>query len=426
MHFLLSYSADHFDPDLPRDEHAHWGMSANVISRTIHAELAKRGDVTFIDATEPDRVEGQAFDAFIGIQRNFGPILERCTVGRSMLVGVNMHPAEHNDLLLDFVVRERLPAATLHALDMHDVHRRVRDLEAADSVLLFGNSRTLESYLSRGIPGEKIRMINYRVDLETERSRDRPAREWPETRILYSASEIGLRKGFDIVAALAEEADLGGLRGDLHIVGTPSYPHYRAKLDGLVDRLSPNVTNHGWLPASSAEYRTLLERSDYLLFPSLEEGQAGTVLDAMACGVIPLISPNCGVDFAPLGFCELEQASERNRELLRRACALSPAERSRLRQETLDYYDEFHAGFDGELARAIDELLAGSTASANGRGRTVAGRSTASSGPSAGLGGSAPSLRQRARRRYLEARLRWFNSWKFHQALGGVRRRLPI
>ena len=145
-----------------------------------------------------------------------------------------------------------------------------------------------------------------------------------------------------------------------------------------MDRLSPNVTNHGWLPASSAEYRTLLESCDYLLFPSLEEGQAGTVLDAMACGVIPLISPNCGVDFAPLGFCELEQASATNRELLRRACALSAAERSRLRQETLDYYDEFHAGFDGELERAIDELLAGSTVSANDRGMTVAGRSPAS------------------------------------------------
>ena len=419
MRFLLSYSADHFDPDRPREQHAHRGMSANVISRTIHAELAKRGDVTFIDATEPDRVAGQTFDAFIGIQRNFGSILERCTIGRSILVGVNMHPAEHNDLLLDFVVREGLPTATLHALDLHDVDRRVRDLDAADSVLLFGNSRTLDSYLSWGIPGEKIRLINYSVDLETERSEDRPAREWPDTRILYSASEIGLRKGFDIVAALAEDADLGGLRGDLHIVGTPSYPHYQAKLDGLVDRLQPHVTSHGWLPACGAEYRALLESCDYLLFPSLEEGQAGTVLDAMACGVIPLISPNCGVDFAPLGFCELEQGSARNRELLREACALPPSERSRLRQETLDYYDEFHAGFDGELASAIDEMLAGSTATAARQGSAVADGSSPSAPPKAGLRG-------RARRRYLEARLRWFNSWKIHQVLGGVRRRLPV
>ena len=401
-------------------------MSANVISRTIYAELAKRGDVTFIDATEPDRVAGRTFDAFIGIHRNFGAILERCTVGRSTLVGVNMHPAEHNDLLLDFVVREGLPTATLHALDLHDVDRRIRDLDAADSVLLFGNSRTLDSYLSRGIPDDKIRLINYGVDLETERSRDRPAREWPYTRIVYSASEIGLRKGFDIVAALAEEADLGRLRGDLHIVGTASYPHYRVKLDELVDRLKPHVTNHGWLPASGAAYHALLESCDYLLFPSLEEGQAGTVLDAMACGVIPLISRNCGVDFAPLGFCELEQGSAKNRELLREACALPPSERSRLREETLEYYDEFHAGFGGELASAVDEMLAGSTATAGRQGRTAAGGSSASSTPETGLREGVPRLRQRARRRYLEARLRWFNSWKIHHALGGVRRRLPV
>ena len=425
MRFLLSYSADHFDPDLPRDQHVHWGMSANVISRTLHTALARRGEVTFIDATEPDRVAGQAFDVFIGIQRNFGAILEKCTVGRSVLVAVNMHPAEHNDLLLDFVVREEHPAAALHALDFQDVDRRVRDLEAADSILLFGNSRTLESYTRHGIPAGKVRRMNFGVDLRAESPEDRVGNARPPTRILYSASEIGLRKGFDIVASLTDEVNLGRLGGHLHIAGAASYPHYQAKLDELLERLGPHVTNHGWLPAASDSYRRLLDSCDYLLFPSLEEGQAGTVLDAMARGVVPLISPNCGVDFAPLGFCELQLESANNRALLMEAFALPPTERGNLREKTIEYYDESHEGFGDRLESTLDDVLGGSKAAAARQPGGVALRSAALRSPMR-LAGGAPGLRHRARRRYLEVRLRWFNSWKVHQALGAVRRRLPV
>ncbi len=425
MRVLLSYSAEHFDPSLPMEEQAQWGTSANVISRTLYAALAKRGDVTFVDAAEPGRVAGQSFDAFVGIQRNFGAILERCDIGRSILVAVNMHPAEHNELLLDFVIREGLPTASLHALDFHDVPRRVRDLEAADSILLFGNSRTLESYTRNGIPGGKIRLASYGVDIEAERSRNRSPQDAPHTQILYSASEIGLRKGFDIVAALAEEIDLGRLSGHLHIVGRPSYPHYRAKLDDLVGGLQPHVTNHGWLPAASPHYRALLGSCDYLLFPSLEEGQAGTVLDAMACGVIPLVSPNCGVDFAPLGFCRLELGSTHNRALLMEAFALRPDERSRLAEDTIDHYVEAHGDFEDRLESTLDDLLSGSRAHA-GRQPSMAAVQTAPAPRPNGRAESVPGLRRRARRSYLVARLRWFNSWRFHQVLGGMRQRLPV
>lgn len=420
MHSLISYSADHFDPGIPVERHAHWGSSPNVISRTLHAALAKRGEVTFIDATEPGRLAGRAFDVLIGIQRNFGAILERCAAERSVLVAVNMHPAEHNELLLDFVVREELPTSALHALDFHDVDQRSRDLDSADSILLFGNGRTLDSYTDNGVPREKIRLVNYGVDVGVERSAD-PA---GETQVLYCASEIGLRKGFDIVAGLAEDVDLAQLGAHLHIAGAPSYPHYRERLDQLDARLGSRVTNHGWLDPSSAEYRELLESCDYLLFPSLEEGQAGTVLDAMACGVIPLISANCGVDFAPLGFCELRIRSARNRELLRRACALPQSARRRLRSETLEYYEEFHAGFEPELETALHDLLESSAAGGPHRG--PASEPEASAGDPVSLGKGPPHLRQRIRLRWLVARLRWFNSWKLHQALGRVRRRLPV
>ncbi|HLM34050.1 MAG TPA: glycosyltransferase, partial [Gaiellaceae bacterium] len=356
---LLSYSRALFDPTLPPERHELWGASANVISRTLYEILGRHGEVTYADATAPEEVAGQRFDLFLGIQRNFGKFLDACEIDRSILIAVNMHPEEHNRLLLDFVVREGLPTAAIHPLDLHDVEARTRDIAAADAILVFGNVGTLNSYVRNGVPVEKIKVAYFGSDLWSgERSLERRGAPG-ETHILYCASEIGLRKGFDIVDGGMTESDLGELGAHLHIAGSASYPHYRAKLEQLEQRLGDRVTNHGWLDSSGPKYRNLLESVDYILFPSLEEGQVGTVLDAMARGVIPLISQNCGNDFAPLGFCELAVSSERNRDLLRRACELSAAERDRLREWTYEYYDEFHGGFERKLDRAVGDLIAG-------------------------------------------------------------------
>jgi glycosyltransferase involved in cell wall biosynthesis/GT2 family glycosyltransferase len=359
MRFLLSYSSQHFNPALPAARHEHWGSSANIVSRTLHGLLGRRGDVTFVDAAAPDEVAGQRFDGFVGIVRNFTRILEICEIEHSVLIAVNMHPAEHNSLLLDFVVREKLPSAALHELDLLNVEERGGSVDAADAILLFGNVATLNSYLKHGVPREKVRLVNYGSDLAAHEPAER-ARKEGDTDLLYCASEIGLRKGFDIVASAVPAADLEDLGAHLHIVGAPSYPYYRAKLEDLEDQLGPRISNHGWLAPSSSRYRELMDRIDFLFFPSLEEGQAGTVLDALSRGVIPLISPHCGIDFAPLGFCELEVASEHNVQLLRQACALPAAERRRQRAKALEYNDEFHAGYEEQLDLALGDVLSGS------------------------------------------------------------------
>ena len=203
------------------EDHANWGTSANIISRTLHAALAKRGEVTFIDAAEPPALHGRHFDAFLGIQRNFGAILESCSVDLSILVAVNMHPAEHNRILLDFTVDEHLPSRAMHALDLHDAASQARDIARADEILLFGNVRTLNSYTHNGVPSEKIRLVNYGTDVRTRRSAPKAGSTPPGTQLLYSASEIGLRKGFDVVATLMEEVQPARFGAHLTSSGPP-------------------------------------------------------------------------------------------------------------------------------------------------------------------------------------------------------------
>lgn len=357
MRILLSYSRELFNPALPEGEGLRWGSSANIIARTLHRILGELGDVTYVDAASPDEVGDEPYDLMVGIARNFGEVLARCRAPRSVLVAVNVHPAAHNEVLLDFVTREGLPSASLHELDVLDVPTAEAAIASADAILLFGNVAVWNTYVARGVPPQKIRVLNYGSDLRPpSEGNGRP----PGVDILYAVSELGLRKGFDIVAATFRDLDLKGLDMRLHIVGTPSYRHYRDRLEALKHDLGDRIVDYGWLPSASGAYRATVAACDAMFFPSLEEGQAGTILDAMACGCVPIPSAASGVDFAPLGFAETRLDSRPNVALLEGLPRLTDGDWARLRAQTLEAYTELHAGFEEPLAAAVRGAVEGS------------------------------------------------------------------
>ena len=357
MRILLSYSREHFDPARPQGEGTRWAGSANIIARNLHRILSEMGEVTYVDAASPEEVGDGGYDLMVGILRNFREIAERSGAARTVLIAVNVHPSVHNERLLDFVTTQGLPSASLHELDVHDVSRDGAAIDRADAILLFGNVATWNTYVAAGVPRTKIRALNYGSDL---RAPEHAGGGGAGIDVLYAVSELGLRKGFDVVDATFRALDLDGLDIRLHIVGQPSYEHYHERLEAFKRDLGDRVIDHGWLPAASPEYRAVVAGCDAIFFPSLEEGQAGTVVDAMACGCVPIPSAASGVDFAPLGFAEPKLDPAPNVEILERLAGLTDAERGRLRARTLEAYEEFHAGFQAPLADAVRWAAAGS------------------------------------------------------------------
>jgi glycosyltransferase involved in cell wall biosynthesis len=355
MRILLSYSRRHFDP-ATRDVEQFEGTSANILARTLYDLLSTYGDVTYIDPSEFGAIAGQKFDLFVGPVSNFADIVGACDVAKSICFAVNMHPAARNNVLTGMVRDHQLPEGALAPWDLVDVADRSRSLEVADHIIAVGNVAVYNSYIAHGVPKDKIKMINYGVGPAADAvSTSRAA----PPRFLYLASEIGLRKGYDVVAALATRVIASGADFHLDIVGSPTTKWYRDQVEALADEHSKHVTYHGWLDASGDRFRDVVAGCTFLLAPALEEGQAGTVLDAMRAGVIPIVSTNAGIDFSPLGWLDLDLDSAHNTSVVMDALARSPEEVADLSARTVEHYSEFHEHFEAPLAEAVAGCIGG-------------------------------------------------------------------
>jgi glycosyltransferase involved in cell wall biosynthesis len=352
MKILLSYSRVHFDPDLSPKEHEYWGSSANVLAHSIHDILSKMGTVTYIDPSEYESIQGEQYDLFVGQVKNFKQIIDGCTIGKSIYFAVNMHPNERNVRLREYVRDRKLPASALAETDIVEESTYSESLKAADYIIAVGNIATYNSYTKYGVPRANIKVINYGTGAAETRLPTAKA-----TRFLYVASEIGLRKGFDCVYENAIKAAQSNKDFHLDIVGSPSTEFHRHKLEDLQTRFPTQIRYHGWMTSGSADYQKVLSATTFVLFPTLEEGQAGTVLDAMRAGIIPIVSSATGIDFSPLGWLEPTTSIDEQHALILKAMDLEPTEIARLRRKTIQYYQIYHEQFESALEDAIQGAL---------------------------------------------------------------------
>ncbi len=155
----------------------------------------------------------------------------------------------------------------------------------ADAIILVGNAWTASTYPS-------VRPLSI-ID-PTCNAHWRGPRPGPASRrrgILWAGGNGCLHKGLDLVLdALPALPD--GWR--LHICGDSDeaepdfWAHYRS--------LPRRVHRHGWLHPASPRMREVLDDCAFIILPSCCEGMATSVLAGMACGLVPLVTRESGID----------------------------------------------------------------------------------------------------------------------------------
>lgn len=195
------------------------------------------------------------------------------------------------------------------------LERKDEELQLADYV--FVPSEHVRDTLAGVVPHEKIRMISYGAPEVKPRLHFSGDSSVP-LKVLF-VGNLGQQKG---IGYLFEAMDLLGAMAELTMVGR------RLGANARVDEACRRWKWHETLPHS--QVLEIMRQADVLVLPSLSEGCALVVLEALACGLPVIITPNTGsLEFVRDGqegfvvpICQAETIAcrlellHRNREML--------------------------------------------------------------------------------------------------------------
>jgi len=169
----------------------------------------------------------------------------------------------------------------------------IRDdgVESADAIFVIGNQQTVSTYDHLGLPTYAV--TNACLPIKKP---ELDAKDFATARknFLFLSSWGLVHKGLD------QTLDAFSKMPDLHLwICAPlkdDRAFLRAYRTELFDR--SNIHPIGWVDLHSEKFRHLVNRCAFQLFPSCAEGMAGSVLNGMSQGLIPLITRESGIDLA--------------------------------------------------------------------------------------------------------------------------------
>jgi glycosyltransferase involved in cell wall biosynthesis len=197
-------------------------------------------------------------------------------------------PNTHTVHAFDVVASEReslglpeIPGHS-HTFDPVALAREEDEYEAA-AFLLVPSEYSLQTFVERGVPSDKLVLHRYGYDPQRFFAMGERG-ERPFTAIFVGRCEP--RKGLHY--ALRAWIDSGAAETGRFVVCGAFEPGYREALGSLLEH--PSVDVRGFVDDPAA----LMRESDALVFPSVEEGSALVAYEAQACGCVLVVSEATG------------------------------------------------------------------------------------------------------------------------------------
>lgn len=157
--------------------------------------------------------------------------------------------------------------------------REIREWELAD-IILCGSEFVKKSMIKLGAQSEKISVVPYGVDIHINEQPEILS-EKDSLHILF-AGNGGIRKGLPY---LLEAATAFGKEITIHVAGNPEMPEEMLPS-------ADHIIYHGQVPRSKMQ--DLYQKCSVFVLPSLCEGSATVIYEAMASGLAIICTPNCG------------------------------------------------------------------------------------------------------------------------------------
>jgi glycosyltransferase involved in cell wall biosynthesis len=157
----------------------------------------------------------------------------------------------------------------------------------ADAISMFGNEFTKSTY---GMYGSKVHHIPMSVTTESEVIKERNYTT-AKKKFLWLNSHGALLKGLDIII------DTFMMMPELQLFicgNTDRDAEFMNTIQSRIDRAS-NITIEGWVDIEGERFKTLVAECAWVVSASFSEGGGGSILNAMAKGLIPVISTSSSI-----------------------------------------------------------------------------------------------------------------------------------
>lgn len=173
--------------------------------------------------------------------------------------------------------------------DKNYIKMFTKGLKQSDKIVIIGNETIKNTYLSNGVNPSKVTVLNCGIDYSHFIRKKRV--ESGVIIFCFSVTKLSIHKGISYLIEAWKDItqthktgvrlDLLGMDGDYDISDFKSLE---------------NVNFIGEYQAGSKFYINKLNEAHYVIFPSLGEGQAGTLLEAMSCGCVPIATRESGIN----------------------------------------------------------------------------------------------------------------------------------
>ncbi|MGH7996959.1 MAG: glycosyltransferase family 4 protein, partial [Opitutaceae bacterium] len=177
----------------------------------------------------------------------------------------------------------RLPRHFEHAFDSRILKKEEAEYQAAFR-LLCPSEFVVQTFREQGFPADRLKRHIYGVDDKMYYPASVPRPPNPGLTVLF-VGLCAVRKGLHF-ALEAWHRSPASRSGRFLIAGT-FLPTYRQKLERLLAHPSIEILGQ------RSDVPDLLRSSDVLILPSIEEGLALVCTEAMASGVVPVVSTVC-------------------------------------------------------------------------------------------------------------------------------------
>ena len=172
------------------------------------------------------------------------------------------------------------------SIDARTIAREESEYEEADCITVPSNF-VYRTFIEQGIPASKLRLLPYGVNLSRFKQVDKPD---PQRFDILFVGGMSLRKGVQYLVQAYQ--NINHPAKSLTFVGAPSANLIKA----LISRgLWPeDAILLGHVPQT--ELKKIMSKSHVLVLPSLEEGLAMVMAQAMACGCPVVASKHTGAE----------------------------------------------------------------------------------------------------------------------------------